>query len=436
MMPMKRGVILIVCVVALLAIGLGGAASDMLGFTGLWSADLTLSTIQTTPISAFHSRLDAAAFLGPVSLGARSDFDVDGWLWQSFQATASVAFFSVEANLLYAPDPWTFAYAGGFVSLNFGGAWLTYYAGFLGSIFEGSVWRGSVIEIGGSIGATSLSAYLYLGATLDGVLFTQSASYVACTRGDCVAPAYNERYYTVLPIQSGSLSFTGAEIQIDSYLCHDVTLTSTTMFSPAGFLYQEFHTKVWAIGMLPINIDLVLRFSLQTKSLTLTPTLGLGTRFCYGRVLVDLIAPGPIGLIEGFSIYGLDLFLETPTFAIRSLSVFDTVNYSLFRTDGFSLSDSIWIGEKTGTGTCGSAGEMLPDYWEVLGIGAYRGDACCRTLSFLALTYFGDSGSTFDWMRSEFRAQLTIMDGLGLRTHLTLDSDGVSDWTLGISIAW
>ena len=279
--------------------------------------------------------------------------------------------------------------------------------------------------------------YFYFGATLDGILFTpQTLAYTACETSDCVSPSWRERYYKVLPVQSGSLTFTGADIKVNSYLCYDITLTSTTRFSPLGFEYQEFQTEIWSIGYVPINLDVILRFELQSKSLRLEPKFGLGGRSCYGRVLVDLLTPGPIGLIEGFSVYGLDLFTETDTFGFRSLSVLDTANYSLFRTDGFSLADSIWIGPKTTTGTCGSAGEMLDEYWEVVGIAAYRGDRCCRVLSFLALSYFGDSSALFDWMRSEFRAELQIMDGLSVRTNLTLNSSGISGWSFGISIVW
>ena len=429
------GVLLFVFILS--AISLLGLSSDITGLTGMWSADLTLSTSQTTPVTAFRTRLDIAALLGSMTLGSRSDFDQEAWLWQSFRAGIDIDFFSLEANVLYAPDPWVFAYANGFAKLDFSDLWLTYYLGFLGSIFEGSVWRGSVLEIGNTLGNTDIMGYFYFGATLDGILFSpQSPSYSACQSSDCVSPSWRERYYRVLPVQSGSLTFTGADIKVHSYLCHDITLTSTTRFSALGFEYQEFQTAIWAIGYVPINLDIRLRFELQSKSLTLSPKFGLGERTCYGRVLVDLLTPGPIGLIEGFSIYGLDLFTETETFGFRSLSILDTDHYSLFKTDGFSLADSIWVGPKTTSGTCGSAGEMLDEYWEVVGIAAYRGDRCCRTLSFLALSYFGDSTALFDWMGSEFRAQLQIMDGLRVRTNLVLSSSGISGWSFGISIVW
>jgi len=427
---------LLVGLVAVLAMSVVAAGAEGPIFTGMWSADMTLTTVQTSPVSAFRSRLDAAAVLGPMALGTRSDFDDQGWLWQSFASTANAGFLSLQADVLYIPEPWTFAYGSGYAKLDFGNLWTTYHVGFLGSVFEGDVWRGAVFETGSSFGAFNAAVYLYFGATLDGILFTQTPGYVLCDRNDCLAPAWDERLYTVAPTQTNGIVFTGAEFSISSYLCYDVTLEATTVFSSAGFEYQEFTATVWSIGMVPVNFDAYLRFDTQTKSLTIQPKVGVGGRTCYGQVLVEFISTGPVGLIEGFSIYGLDLHLGTAAFAFRSLSVFDTTNYSLFVADGFSLLDAVWIGDKATAGTCGSAGEMLDEYWEVVGIGVYRGDPCCRTLSFVALAYFGDSSAMFDWMRSDFRLQLQVMDGLYLRSNVALDSNGVSQWTLGMSLAW
>jgi len=422
---------------AMLAISVLAIGGEGPLFTGLWTADMTLSAAQITPVSAFRSRLDAGAVLGPMAFGTRSDFDEDGWLWQSFTAVGNAGFLTIQADILYIPEPWTFAYGSGFARLDFGNLWTAYHMGFLGSVFEGDVWRGAVFETGTRLGMFDAAVYLYFGATLDGILFTQTPAYVLCGADDCLAPAWDERIYTVAPTQAGGLTFTGAEFSFSSYLCRDVTVEATTMFSSTGFEYQEFDATVWAIGIVPVNFDLYLRFNTQSKSLAVKPKVGLGGRNCYGQVLVEFISVGPVGLIEGFSVYGLDLFLETSGFAFRSLSIFDTTNYSLFHAEsGFSLADAIWVGDKTTAGTCGHAGEMLDEYWEVVGIAAYRGDPCCRTLSFIALAYFGDSSALFDWMRSDFRVQLQVMDGLLLRSRVVLDSGGVSSWTLGISLGW
>jgi hypothetical protein len=420
---------------ALLSLGRAAAGEEM--FTGVWSADLTLAAVQTNPITAFESRLDCQMNFGPLTLSMRSDFDVDGWLWQSFEAASNISFFSVEADILYAPDPWAFCYASGFAKFDFQQVWLTYYVGLLGSVFGDDVLRGSVLEFGSAFAGVRATGLLFLGATLDGILFEPTPSYSVCAADTCcVSPAPEERYYVVVPVQSDSLSFTGARITFESYLCYDVNVLATTEFSPDGFEFQEFEAEIWSIGAIPVNLDVLLRFEMQSKSLTIEPKMGLGNRQCYGRVLVDLIAPGPMGLIDGFSIYGLDLFLDTPGFAFRSLSLFDTDNFSLYRADSLSLADAIWIDEIGAPGVCGRAGEALPDYWEIVGIGAYRGTADCRVLSFLALSFFGESEALFDWMRTEFRAQLTVMEDLSVRTTVALDSSGISEWSLGMQVSW
>ncbi len=433
----RGGVFAAILIAGLTLVSLESAAAGEDMLTGRWSADLTLAALQTNPITAFRSELDCQLNFGPLTLSMGSDFDVDGWLWQSFEAASNISFFAVQADILYAPDPWTFCYASGFAKFDFQQVWLTYYVGFLGSVLGGDVLRGSVLELGSSFAGVRARALVFLGATLDGILFEPTPSYSICAEDTCcVAPAPDERYYVVVPVQSDSLSFTGARITFESYLCYDVTLLGTTEFSPSGFEFQEFEAEVWSIGVVPLNLDVLLRFEMQSKSLSVEPKLGVGNRQCYGRVLVDLITPGPMGLIDGFSIYGLDLFLETPGFGFRSLSLFDTTDFSLYRAESLSLADAIWIDEIGAPGVCGHAGEALPDYWEIVGVSAYRGDPDCRVLSFLALSFFGESDALFDWMRSEFRAQLTVMEDLSVRTTVVLNSSGVSEWSLGMEIAW
>lgn len=414
---------------------LSASATEM--FTGTWTADLTLANEQTAPITAFRSRLDCTANLGPFTLSTRSDFDADGWLWQSFTGASNVGFFSLQADILYSPDPWVFCYASGSFKLDFDQVWVAYYVGYLGSLFTGDILRGSVLEIGTSIAGIEARGLLFLGATLDGLLFDPTPSYASCPELTCcIAPAPEERYYLVLPVQSDSLMFTGARITFAAYLGYDASLLATTEFSPVGFEFQEFRAEIWAIGPLPVNFDVLLHFEIQSKSLALEPKMGLGNQNCYGRILVELITPGPIGLIEGLSVYGLDLSFESPGFAFRSLSLFDTANFSLYRADGLSLRDMIWIDEIGAPGVCGHAGEALPDYWEIVGIAAYRGDPCSRVLSFVALSFFGESDALFDWMRSEFRAEVSILQDLALRTTVVLDSNGISEWVLGIRVGW
>jgi hypothetical protein len=239
----------------------------------------------------------------------------------------------------------------------------------------------------------------------------------------------------VYPTQTGSLLFTGQELTIIGHLGDDITVTSSTVISPTGFERQEFNAEVWSIAGVPIVFDFTLRYELQTKSLQVEPRFGLGNRNCYGQVLTELITQDNGTLITGFSIYGLDLHIEMPTFAFRSLSLFDTTRFSLYQSESYGL-ESVWIDNKGGSGSCGSAGEELTEYWEILGFAVYRGDPCCRWLTFVALNYFGNTTSAFDWMQSQFRVMYTPMDGFALRTSLTLNTDGISAWKLGISVSW
>ncbi|MBN1857797.1 hypothetical protein JW848_01170, partial [Candidatus Bipolaricaulota bacterium] len=94
--------------VGVIAITITSLATTAAGpLSGLWSADLTIAPEQTTPFTAFSNRLDVTLDVGVASLTSRSDFKVDGWVWQSFRAAVNVPSFGAESNLLFWADPWT-----------------------------------------------------------------------------------------------------------------------------------------------------------------------------------------------------------------------------------------------------------------------------------------------------------------------------------------
>jgi len=404
-------------------------------FSGTWSADMSLSSVQTNPITAFSSRLDASFAFEPLELSVRSDFSTTGWLWQSFRAAADVAFFSIETDLLYLPDPWQFVYASGSAKIDFAFFWTAYHVAFISSIFDGSIPHGAVLEIGVSQPFITVQSFTYLGATLDGVVFTPAPTYQACVAGDCIAPSPTERYYPVMPTQTDSFRFTGQTLKIVGNICRDVSLTSITDLSPTGFERQEFNASVWSIAGIPIVVDFTLRFTLQTKSLAIEPHFGFGNRNCYGVALIELITQNGGTLITGFSFYGLDLYVETPYFGFRSLSIFDTTRFSLYQDGTYGL-DSVWVDNAGSAGSCGSAGTELTEYWEVMGFAAYLGDPSCRRLEFTALNFFGNTTSTFDWMQTQFNLRFLPMEGFSLRSSMILDTNGISVWKLGVSVSW
>jgi len=63
--------------IAFLAVGVvSGLASE--GFTGSWSADITISPLQTRPFTAFQSTLDVGFCIDYVEIASVSDFDFNG----------------------------------------------------------------------------------------------------------------------------------------------------------------------------------------------------------------------------------------------------------------------------------------------------------------------------------------------------------------------
>jgi len=419
----------------LLLIHAAAAVASTGPLSGSWSADLTLSPLQTAPFSAFYSQLNAALSFGVASVSTRADFEVDGWVWQSFRAGVSVPFFHVESNLLFWPDPWTFCYANATAAVEAGPLLAKYTMAFLGSTYEGEVLRGSILELATTFAPVTVRSLTRFGAERFGLLFmTQTASSM-CQLGDVIAPSPVERYYAPRPTQTGS-AFSGQDFIIESLLWDCVSFSATTTIGATGFESQTFALDIHSIGGVPFNFLVTTTFTVQTKSVTVAPSIGFGAG-CFGaHVLGELVtAPGG-AVITGFELYGMDLFIDAPSFGLRSLSLFDTTHYSLYEKPGYALLDSVWIARPGYVGVCGHAGEELADYWEVIELAVHRTHSNGSQLHFLVLTFFSDQASLFDWGKSEFRAAVTVMPGLTLRSAVTLRSTGLSDWALGLDIEW
>jgi hypothetical protein len=402
---------------------------------GSWSADLTLSPLQTAPFSAFHSRLDVGLTYGAASLSMRGDFEVDGWLWQSFEARVTVPFFSAESNLLFWADPWTFCYANASVTAEVGVMLARVTTAFLGSSFEGSVLKGTILEIATVSSPVTIRSLTRFGAETGGILFMTQTASSRCEPWDVIAPAPNERFYVPSPTQTQS-AFSGQDFIIESTFWGCVTFGSTTTIGPAGFESQAFSLDVQSIAGVPFNFLIATTFTVQTHSVTIAPSIGFGAG-CFGTHVLGELVTNPGGTeITAFNLYGMDLFIDTPTFGLRSLSLFDTSGYSLYEKPGYGLLDSVWIARPGYDGVCGHAGEEIPEYWQVLELAVRRIHDNGARLEFLVLTFFSDDTSLFDWGKSEFRAAVTVMPGLTLRSAVTLRASGLSDWALGLDITW
>lgn len=404
--------------------------------SGLWRADLTIAPEQTTPFTAFYNRLDVTLDVGVASLTTRSDFKVDGWVWQSFRAAVGVPSFGAESNLLFWADPWTFCYADGSVMIELDPLYARFAGAFISSNYSGDVQRGAIFELGSRFPPVTIRSITHFGAGDDGILFISDTVSEDCEPGDIIAPSPLERFYTLRPTQTDCFTFTEQEFIIEAALWGCMEFESRTTISLAGFESQIFSLDIHPIAPVPFMLDLDFTYTVDTKSISFAPSLGLGTALCGAHVLSELLTMPGGTAITGLSIYGMDLYFQCETFGFRSLSLFDGATYSLYERPGLSMMDSVWISEAGYAGMCGSAGVELPDYWEVIELWVAQGSAYGNQMRFLMLTFFDDTTALFDWVKTEFRAEIGVLPTLTLKTTVTLRDVGFSDWAVGIDLRW
>jgi hypothetical protein len=159
-------------------------------------------------------------------------------------------------------------------------------------------------------------------------------------------------------------------------------------------------------GML---IDAEIAFTVQTKSLTLSPSMDFGPVACFdlyfGAADAGSVALYPIKLD------GIGLRCEIGDVEIAALSY--------------------WGDGKPGllAGT---------EYWEVYSI-SVDNEACCGPLSFEAAVYFLEDGAgLFDVALLDAELAIEITGELAFSVGLALDLEPTSsvEWTLGIEVEW
>ncbi len=415
---------------------LSGAALAAGPFSGSWEADLTLSPLQTIPISAFSSHLITDFSFGALSLSSQSDFAVNNWLWQSFKMAATAGPFSCEANFLFEANPWVFRYANGIAAIDIGPLSFRYSLAFLGSAYSGIVRRGSMLEIASISNFITVKSITHFGADANGLLFLPQTASIACNTTDTVSPSDKERYYPIRPLLDDCLAFTEQEFIVQGCICGYASLTATTVIQTQGFVSQSFLLDIKSIAQLPINLRVNSVFDLTNHSITIAPEIvGIGTPYAGIHLMADLLTqPGGFE-VTGVSLYGVDTYLSINGFGIRSLSLLDKTRYSLYETGGLSLAKSIWIGKRAYLGICGHAGRELPGYWEILGFSIQQGNQN-GGLDFMVLTFFTDTNATFDWVKTEFRAQMHVIQGLTLKSTVTVERQGFATWDMGVNVSW
>lgn len=238
-----------------------------------------------------------------------------------------------------------------------------------------------------------------------------------------------ERYYRTDPRPTGE-GFTGQKISLGTtrVFCSDA-VTGTLYASCEGFEYARLELEGLRMGLPFVTFDTDLRFELEDKAFTLTPTVALGEIACvdlYGAVDWDATSMA----ISGLKLSGIELICELGSVVFRDVALFDLSEYILtterFGSRVMEIDDALEAG-------C----DFYPDYWELMSI-AVTVDACCgESFSFLANAYFDKaSSSLFDWAMLHIEASVPLALHVGFTLGMETKSSGTNYIAFGISVDW
>ena len=370
---MKRALVIsLICVLGLAFTGLAATLS------GSWDTDVTIDPQQTNFDDAIGlvSVLTVIYTVGDWSFTSVTDLDESGWTDQDFSVAGVLGAFVITSALDF--DVTVPAFGSWNTTADVSIAGVSF--GFDFTLYPNDVEL--VLSAGGVAGDVTVD--------------------VEVTFGDLI--------YTAL-IAGNGCDLDWAGITIDIGFPFDCALIDLAIeFDCDGFVDAVFTTTGIAIPNLPwVTLDVELSYTVQTKSLTITPAFDFGTIVCFD-LYIDVAESG-------------NLTLGAITFEGIGLSVdFGGVIFT---------GTSFW-----GTGT--KPGLLYgTSYWEVYSIST-TDDACCGPFDFDVAVYFLDGGvALFDVALIDVDVELEIASQFTFTMGLEVDVDlGFSEWTVGFEVTW
>jgi len=355
-------------VILLFSLGCAGFAQQL---SGSWDLDIDIDPQQTSFSDSLgvYSLLKVNYSIGDWTFGSSTVLDENGWQDQDFSTTGLLGAFTLTAAVDFNPDA------------TFGSLVTTMSTSFAGALV------GVQFRLEG-----------------DDTFLTLTASGSANSVNVSISADFGDDDATC------DFPFSDVLISVGFPFCC-AEISSSLSIDCDGFDYVAFSASGIVVPTLPwLSIGAQLRYTMQTKSVTLSPTFDFGTVTCID-FYVTVASSGNLTLLESISIDGIKLSCDVGTVTFTGISYWGESN----------------PGRLAGT-----------DYWEVYTIET-NDDGCCGPFSFDVSVYFLDGGiRLFDVALFEANLEIEISAQFEFSMGLEIDvQDGATTlWTLGFEISW
>ena len=380
------------CLVSLLVMGVGGLAATL---SGSWDTDVTIEPQQTNFNDAISivSVLTVAYSVDGWTFTSISVLDEGGWTDQDFVVAGTLGAFTLTSTLGFDPivpafDVWNTRVDVAIAGVRFG-VDFTLADEDVELILLGSGVAGDII----------LSVELTFGG-------------IARDINGAIIPGGNNDIC--------DLDWADLEITLGFPFCCTV-LEAVVAFDCDGFQNIVFAAEGIVIPNLPfLMLDATLEFTLQTKTLTLSPRFDFGVTGCIDIYIEQAsttgVGPGTVVTLDSITIEGIGISCDIGSVTFTGLSFWGTV------------ADPE---DKPG---------LLSDtpYWEVYAISSNQ-DACCGPFGFDVAVYFLDSGAMlFDvsLIEAGMTLQIASQFTFSMGAEINVEIGAFTEWVVGFLATW
>lgn len=405
---MKRALVLTLALV--LGLGIAAFAGPLSGeWSSTLTADISTGTIASIGLS---SSLTVDYTVGGWTFSSLTGFTEAGWDTQEFTASGTLGAFTVSSDLIFNPQTPAFTTWYNTGSVSIAGVTLTGQFRLNGdNPFDANGYPvGAADGSGWAFGATGQAGALTVGAT------AYFNSYVDST-------------YGTFSVQTSAYCFCFTSIDFTAsfpFACIDEVDIDLSFNATNGFGGVDFSVSgitVPSISWLTFDADL--SFDTTSKTLTITPTLNLGSSDCI-TLYADLLVNGEVPSS------GIDVTtnpLDITGLEFEGLSLSHTWN-------GVTFTDYTAFG---GYSVYDLNSSYSSDYWELFQI-TTSGDSCCGgAIDFTINTYFdsGNNGtSLFGWGETDASLDFGIGSNFTISTGLNIGTGGLNEISFGFDATW